>query len=194
MLKTPFGAPQASVARTCLVGPQLFADQHSPVRFTIASARHGAQIDRMSRLRGPFLYDRYFFVSVNLLRSRRKLEERDFTRLGIALAAGGKARASIPGVRQAETPAAGRVLETASRTFRLALTSTPLQAGGMVLHKYTTLQPGFEPTVFSAAAEEKGKKRYQESGVRGWAGSAEILHSSAPERRRARRLSARSSQ
>jgi len=86
----------------------------------------------------------------------------------------------MPGVRQAETRAAGRVLEMASRTFRLALTSTPLQAGGMALHKYATLQPGFQPTVFSAAAEEKGKKRHQESGVRGWAGSAEILHNSAP--------------
>jgi REP element-mobilizing transposase RayT len=40
----------------------------------------------MSRSRRPFLYDRYFFVSVNLLRSRRKLEERDFARLAIALA------------------------------------------------------------------------------------------------------------
>jgi hypothetical protein len=37
-------------------------------------------------LRRPFLYDRYLFVSVNLLRSRRKLEERDFGRLAIALA------------------------------------------------------------------------------------------------------------
>ena len=90
MLKTPFGAPQASVARTCLVGPQLFADRRPPVRFTIASSRHGAQIDRMSRLRGPFLYDCYFFVSVNLLRSRRKLEDRDFARLGIALSRPGK--------------------------------------------------------------------------------------------------------
>jgi hypothetical protein len=40
----------------------------------------------MSRLRRPFLYDRYFFVSVNLLRSRGKLEERDFEQLAIALA------------------------------------------------------------------------------------------------------------
>ena len=40
----------------------------------------------MPRLRRPFLYDRYFFVSVNLLRSRRKLEERDFVRWAIALA------------------------------------------------------------------------------------------------------------
>ena len=40
----------------------------------------------MSKLRRPFLYDRYIFVTVNLLRSRRKLEERDFGRLAIALA------------------------------------------------------------------------------------------------------------
>jgi hypothetical protein len=93
----------------------------------------------MSRLRRPFLYDRHTFVTVNLLRSRRKLEERDFARLAIALAAGGKARASIPGVRQSDTRAAGRVLEMASRTFRLALTSTPLQAGGMVLHIHAAI-------------------------------------------------------
>ncbi len=40
----------------------------------------------MSKLRRPFLYDRYIFVTVNLLRSRRKLEESDFARLAIALA------------------------------------------------------------------------------------------------------------
>ncbi len=40
----------------------------------------------MSRLRRPFLYDRYIFVTVDLLRSRGKLEERDFGRLAIALA------------------------------------------------------------------------------------------------------------
>ncbi len=40
----------------------------------------------MSRLRRPFLYDRYMFVTVDLLRSRGKLEERDFGRLAIALA------------------------------------------------------------------------------------------------------------
>ena len=40
----------------------------------------------MSRLRRPFLYDRYIFVTVNLLRSRRKLEERDLGWLAIALA------------------------------------------------------------------------------------------------------------
>jgi hypothetical protein len=40
----------------------------------------------MSKLRRPFLYDRYTFVTMNLLRSRRKLEERDFGRLAIALA------------------------------------------------------------------------------------------------------------
>jgi putative transposase len=40
----------------------------------------------MSRLRRPFLCDRYIFVTVDLLRSRGKLEERDFGRLAIALA------------------------------------------------------------------------------------------------------------
>ena len=40
----------------------------------------------MSKLRRPFLYDRYIFVTVNLLRSRRRLAERDFGRLAIALA------------------------------------------------------------------------------------------------------------
>ena len=40
----------------------------------------------MSKLRRPFLYDRYIFVTVNLLRSRRKLEESDFARLAIAQA------------------------------------------------------------------------------------------------------------
>ena len=40
----------------------------------------------MSKLRRPFLYGRYIFVTVNLLRSRRKLEESDFARLAIALA------------------------------------------------------------------------------------------------------------
>ncbi len=40
----------------------------------------------MSRLRRPFLYDLSPFGSVNLLRSWRKLEERDFARLAIALA------------------------------------------------------------------------------------------------------------
>ncbi len=38
----------------------------------------------MSRLRRPFLYDRYIFVTVDLLRGRGKLEERDFGRLAIA--------------------------------------------------------------------------------------------------------------
>jgi len=61
------------------------ARQRSWARFTIASARHRAYIDRMSRLRRPFLYDRYIFVTVDLLRSRGKLEERDFGRLAIAL-------------------------------------------------------------------------------------------------------------
>ena len=39
----------------------------------------------MSRLRRPFLYDRYFFVTVDLLRHRRKLSETDFARLASAL-------------------------------------------------------------------------------------------------------------
>jgi hypothetical protein len=34
----------------------------------------------MSKLRRLFLYDRYIVVTVNLLRSRRKLEESDFAR------------------------------------------------------------------------------------------------------------------
>jgi hypothetical protein len=41
----------------------------------------------VSKLRRLFLYDRYFFVSVNLLRSRGKLEERDFARLPLGLQA-----------------------------------------------------------------------------------------------------------
>ena len=32
----------------------------------------------MSRLRRPFLYDRYTFVTVDLLRSRDELEQRDY--------------------------------------------------------------------------------------------------------------------
>ncbi len=40
----------------------------------------------MSRLRRPFLYDRYIFLTVHLLRLRGKLEERDFGRLAISLA------------------------------------------------------------------------------------------------------------
>ncbi len=38
----------------------------------------------MSRLRRPLLYNRYSFVTVDLLRGRGKLEERDFGRLAIA--------------------------------------------------------------------------------------------------------------
>jgi len=51
-----------------------------------ASAPHRGLIDRMSRLRRPFLYGRYIFVTVDLLRSRGKLEERDYARLTTALA------------------------------------------------------------------------------------------------------------
>ena len=40
----------------------------------------------MSRLRRPFLYDRYMFVTVKLLPSRVKLEERDYSLLAVALA------------------------------------------------------------------------------------------------------------
>ncbi len=40
----------------------------------------------MSRLRRPFLYDRYFFVTVALLKSRRRLHDPDFERLAYALA------------------------------------------------------------------------------------------------------------
>jgi len=39
----------------------------------------------MSRLRRPFLSDRYFFLTVNLLRGRNPLEEGDFERLALAL-------------------------------------------------------------------------------------------------------------
>jgi putative transposase len=39
----------------------------------------------MSRLRRPFLYDRYIFVTVKLLPSRSKMEERDYARLADAL-------------------------------------------------------------------------------------------------------------
>ena len=40
----------------------------------------------MSRLRRPFLYDRYFFVTVCLLKTRRRLFDPDFERLACALA------------------------------------------------------------------------------------------------------------
>jgi len=40
----------------------------------------------MSRLRRPFLYDRYIFVTVNLLGSRAELRERDYARLALSLA------------------------------------------------------------------------------------------------------------
>ncbi len=46
------------------------ARQRSPARFFVASAPHRGWIDRMSRLRRPFLYDRYIFVTVDLLRGR----------------------------------------------------------------------------------------------------------------------------
>jgi len=40
----------------------------------------------MSRLRRPFLYDRYIFVTVKLLRSRAELETPDYKRLATSLA------------------------------------------------------------------------------------------------------------
>ena len=40
----------------------------------------------MSRLRRPFLYDRYIFVTVDLLKSRAKLEDADYGRLAVSLA------------------------------------------------------------------------------------------------------------
>jgi len=40
----------------------------------------------MSRLRRPFLYDRYFFVTVCLLKTRRRLYDPDFERLAYAVA------------------------------------------------------------------------------------------------------------
>ena|SRR2546426_10824002 len=39
----------------------------------------------MSRLRRPFLHDHYIFATVDLLRSRGKLGERDYARLAIAM-------------------------------------------------------------------------------------------------------------
>ncbi len=39
----------------------------------------------MSRLRRPFLYDRYIFVTVDLLRWRAKLQEEDYGRLALSL-------------------------------------------------------------------------------------------------------------
>jgi hypothetical protein len=56
------------------------------------------------------------------------------------------------------------------------------------------LQHGFEPKVLSAATKKEAKKRYQESGVRAWAGSTETLHSAAPKWRRARGFSDKNSQ
>jgi putative transposase len=42
-------------------------------------------LDGMSRLRRPFLSDRYIFVTVNLLRSRSRLGDGDFERLAAAV-------------------------------------------------------------------------------------------------------------
>ncbi|MBI1941945.1 MAG: transposase [Acidobacteria bacterium] len=39
----------------------------------------------MSRLRRPFLSDRFFFITVRLLRTRTQLSEADFTSLALAL-------------------------------------------------------------------------------------------------------------
>jgi len=40
----------------------------------------------MSRLRRPFLYDRYIFVTADLLESRADLQERNYARLALSLA------------------------------------------------------------------------------------------------------------
>ena len=40
----------------------------------------------MSRLRRPFLYDRYIFVTVDLLKLRTRLQEQDYQRLARSLA------------------------------------------------------------------------------------------------------------
>jgi len=39
----------------------------------------------MSKLRRPFLFDRYFFITVRLLKRRRQLAEGDFQRLALAI-------------------------------------------------------------------------------------------------------------
>jgi hypothetical protein len=39
----------------------------------------------MSRLRRPFLYDRYIFVTVKMLESRAQLQEGDYERLALSL-------------------------------------------------------------------------------------------------------------
>ena len=44
----------------------------------------GVYLDRRSRLRRPSLWDRYFFLTVNLLRGRSYLGERDFEWLASA--------------------------------------------------------------------------------------------------------------
>jgi putative transposase len=49
--------------------------------------------DGMSRLRRPFLSDRFFFVTVRLLERRRKLDDADFERLALAIH---RARAEHP--------------------------------------------------------------------------------------------------
>ena len=40
----------------------------------------------MSKLRRPFLYDRYFFVTVRLLTKRARLQDRDFKLLALSIA------------------------------------------------------------------------------------------------------------
>ncbi len=52
----------------------------------VALYRQDDYLGSMSRLRPPFLSDRHFFLTVNLLRSRSKLEERDFQRLVFGVA------------------------------------------------------------------------------------------------------------
>ena len=66
-----------NVARTCAVG-RAFSRPRSPVRFTIASARHRALIDRMSRLGRRFLYGRDIFVTLAYLAVILAIPERAF--------------------------------------------------------------------------------------------------------------------
>ena len=62
-----FSSSKRSADICCLRSAAFHARQRSPVRFRIASARHRAWIDRMSRFGRPFLYDRDIFVAVAYL-------------------------------------------------------------------------------------------------------------------------------
>ena len=57
-----FSSSQRNADICCLKSASFRARQRSPTRFTNASARHRAQIDRMSRLGRRFLHDRDIFV------------------------------------------------------------------------------------------------------------------------------------